>query len=215
MPTATRGRDRDPATEEKNVPRRRMMAWLAGVGLAGSGVLAALSNWFFFKPRVTYGPSARFAIGKPEDFPPGTRISRDVERVCIVREGSRLAAISTSCTHLGCIAALDPGPNSSRLELERFSLTGPYIRGHFRGDRVSVAIRPENVRVHSGDAEARADLIGVELLRASHRWRWVRPEFSHGIFADLPCDEFARRKDNKNWKVEFHPRRCASFDVLF
>lgn len=106
MPTATRGHDRPPATEEKNVPRRRMMAWLAGVGLAGSGVLAALSNWFFFKPRVTYGPSARFAIGKPEDFPPGTRISRDVERVCIVREGSRLAAISTTCTHLGCIVAI-------------------------------------------------------------------------------------------------------------
>jgi hypothetical protein len=72
---------------------------------------------------------------------------------------------------------------------------------------VWVAIRPENVSVHSGDAEAGAGLIGVELLRASHRWRWVRLEFSHGIFADLRRDEFARRKDNKNWKVE--PRRSC------
>lgn len=111
----------------------------------------------------------------------------------------------------GTIAALDPGHNSSRLELERFSLTGPYIRGRFRGDRVWVAIRPENVRVHSGDAEARADLIGIELLHASHRWRWVRLEFSHGIFADLPWDEFARRKDNKNWKVEFPPEALRIF----
>ncbi len=32
----------------------------------------------------TYGPNARFAIGKPEDFPPGTRISRDVERAGVL-----------------------------------------------------------------------------------------------------------------------------------
>lgn len=106
MPLETKDRGRPVELEEGNVPRRRLMAWLAGSGLAGSGVLAALSNWFFFEPRVTYGPSARFAIGKPEDFPSGTRISRDVERVCIVREGNRLAAISTTCTHLGCIVAI-------------------------------------------------------------------------------------------------------------
>jgi hypothetical protein len=76
---------------------------------------------------------------------------------------------------------------------------------------VWVAIRPENVRVHSGDAEARADLVGIELLHASHRWRWVRLGFSHGIFADLPWDEFARRKDNKNWKVEFPPEALRIF----
>jgi hypothetical protein len=124
-------------------------------------------------------------------------------------EAARLLGISNLFP--GTIAALDPGHNSSRLELERFSLTGPYIRGHFRGDRVWVAIRPENVSVHSGDAEAGAGLIGVELLRASHRWRWVRLEFSHGIFADLPRDEFARRKDNENWKVEFPPEALRVF----
>ncbi len=69
-------------------------------------VLAALSDWLFFKPRVTYGQPARVPIGKPEEFPPGTRISRDVERVCIVRDGAKLAAISTTCTHLGCIVSI-------------------------------------------------------------------------------------------------------------
>jgi cytochrome b6-f complex iron-sulfur subunit len=88
------------------MPRRKALSWLASVGLAGSAVLAALSNWFFFKPRVTYSPNARFSIGKPEDYPPGTRVARDVERVCIVREENRIAAISTTCTHLGCIVAI-------------------------------------------------------------------------------------------------------------
>lgn len=83
-----------------------MLAWLSSMGLFGSAVLAAVSNLVFFKPRVTYSPSARFSIGKPEDFPSGTRISRDVERVCVVREGNKLAAISTTCTHLGCIVGI-------------------------------------------------------------------------------------------------------------
>jgi cytochrome b6-f complex iron-sulfur subunit len=88
------------------MPRRRVLTWLSSFGLFASVVLAAVSDWFFFKPRVTYGPRSRFAIGKPDDFPPGTRISRDVERVCIVREGNKIAAISTTCTHLGCIVAI-------------------------------------------------------------------------------------------------------------
>ena len=100
---AVAGKSPDP---NQNVPRRRVFSWLASVGLFGSAALAAVSDWLFFKPRVTYGPSARFAIGKPEDFPSGTRISRDVERVCIVRDGNRLAAISTTCTHLGCIVGI-------------------------------------------------------------------------------------------------------------
>jgi cytochrome b6-f complex iron-sulfur subunit len=97
----------DPsATEPAQIPRRSMLAWLSSVGLFGSAILAVVSDLVFFKPRVTYSPSARFSIGKPDDFPPGTRIARDVERVCIVRDGNRLAAISTTCTHLGCIVAI-------------------------------------------------------------------------------------------------------------
>ena len=76
MPVVNKAPDKD-----RNMPRRRVFSWLATMGLFGSAALAAVSDWLFFKPRVTYGPSARFAIGKPDDFPPGTRISRDVERV--------------------------------------------------------------------------------------------------------------------------------------
>ena len=92
---------------EGQEPRRRVLAWLSSMGLFGSAVLAVVSNLVFFKPRVTYSPNARFSIGKPEDFPSGTRIARETERVCIVREGNKLAAISTTCTHLGCIVSTD------------------------------------------------------------------------------------------------------------
>ena len=86
--------------------RRAVLTWLSSVGLFGSAVLSAVSNLVFIKPRATYGQPVRFAIGKPDDFPPGTKISPDVKRVCILREGNKIATISTTCTHLGCIVGI-------------------------------------------------------------------------------------------------------------
>ena len=104
------------------------------------------------------------------------------------------------------IAALDPGRNSSRLEFGGMAFTGPYIPGHFRGARVSVAVRPENVRVHSGEGERHSNSIPAALVRASRRARAVRLEFAGGIFADLAPEDYDRQKDNKTWQVEFPPQ---------
>jgi cytochrome b6-f complex iron-sulfur subunit len=87
------------------VTRRSFLAWVSGAGLIGSAIIGAISTLFFLKPRTTYGQPNRFNIGRPEDFPPGVRLALDSRRVCIVRDGSKLAAISTTCTHLGCIVS--------------------------------------------------------------------------------------------------------------
>ena len=92
--------------EEPNVNRRRLLGWLSSVGLVGAAALSAVSNLVFIRPRATYGAPQRFNIGKPEDFPPGTRLAIEAQRICVVREGNKLAAISTTCTHLGCIIGL-------------------------------------------------------------------------------------------------------------
>jgi cytochrome b6-f complex iron-sulfur subunit len=89
----------------QQMPRRKFLAWLSGVGLVGSTVAAMFSTYFFMKPRATYGQPNRFRIGRPEDFPSGARVAIDTKRVCIVRDGGKIAAISTTCTHLGCIVA--------------------------------------------------------------------------------------------------------------
>ena len=86
--------------------RRSLIAWPSSFALAASGLIAAAANFIFIKPRATYGAPSRFLIGKPEEFPSGTRISLDSHRVCVVRDGSKLAAISTTCTHLGCIVGV-------------------------------------------------------------------------------------------------------------
>jgi cytochrome b6-f complex iron-sulfur subunit len=86
--------------------RRRLLSWFSGFGLFGSLIITTFSNFIFIKPRATYGQPNRFSIGKPEDFPPGARVAIDTRRICVVREGDRLAAISTTCTHLGCIVGV-------------------------------------------------------------------------------------------------------------
>ena len=103
------------------------------------------------------------------------------------------------------IAGLDPGRNSSRLQGEHFEVAGPYFPGHFRGDRISVAIRPERVRVHSAGVLTMGNAIAVDLVRVSRRAQSVRLEFAGGIFADLPPEEYERQKDNRGWQVEFPP----------
>ena len=129
MPVATKVH-RPVEAEGGEIPRRRLFAWFSSVGLFGSAVLAVVSNLVFFKPRVTYSPSARFSIGKPDDFPPGTRIARETDRVCIVRDGNRIAAISTTCTHLGCIVSIaDTGfacpCHGSRYDQDGYVTGGP------------------------------------------------------------------------------------------
>jgi cytochrome b6-f complex iron-sulfur subunit len=94
------------SAEQEGASRRRILSWLSGVGLAGSGVLSAFSNFVFFKPRATYGAPQRFTAGLPADYTEGTRTTLEAQRVCVVRDGGKLAAISTTCTHLGCTVGL-------------------------------------------------------------------------------------------------------------
>lgn len=86
--------------------RRSLLTWLSGAALAGSAAISALANFVFIKPRATYGAPSRFSIGKPDEFPSGARMALETRRICVVREGNKMAAISTTCTHLGCIVGV-------------------------------------------------------------------------------------------------------------
>jgi cytochrome b6-f complex iron-sulfur subunit len=117
-------------TEDKGkIQRRQMLGWLSGVGLAGSAILSAFSNFVFIKPRATYGAPQRFSIGKPDDFPAGSRLALDNRRICVVREGNKLAAISTTCTHLGCIVGLSDTGFACPCHGSRFDTDGTVTGG--------------------------------------------------------------------------------------
>jgi len=100
------------------------------------------------------------------------------------------------------IAALDPARKSSRLEFEGFSISGPYIPGHFRGARICIAVRADALRVHPGPTAGLENCIALQLLRTSERLRYVRMEFSGGISADVPRADYARLKDAQAPHVE-------------
>ena len=137
----------------------------------------------------------------------GRIVQRGAPRAILDRPASVESARLLGIPNLfrGTIVALDPARNSSRLDFGQFALTGPYIPGHFRGDSVWVAVHSEDLRVHSGDLESQPNFVSAPLAGVSHRARFVRLEFSGGIFADVSREEFARQKDNKQWHVEFPP----------
>ena len=98
--------NRDQNGAEGQTTRRGLLGWITGAALAGSAVVSAFANFVFIKPRATYGQPSRFSIGRPDDFPSGARIALEPRRICVVRDGNKLAAISTTCTHLGCIVGV-------------------------------------------------------------------------------------------------------------
>ena len=114
---------------------------------------------------------------------------------------ARLAGIANLLE--GTIAALDPGRNTSRIELARFSLNGPYLPGHFRGDRVWVAIEARDLRVRPGGGPAPSNAVPAELARISHRTHTVQLEFAGPLFAEMSREDYAAQRDNKSWQVEF------------
>ncbi len=94
-----------PEVKDDQEGRRRFLTFLSGFGLLGSAVLSAFSNFVFIKPRATYGQPSRFQVGKPDEFPSGTKLALEDRRICLVRDGDQVAALSTTCTHLGCIVS--------------------------------------------------------------------------------------------------------------
>jgi ABC-type Fe3+/spermidine/putrescine transport system ATPase subunit len=124
-------------------------------------------------------------------------------------EAARLLGIDNLFS--ATIAALDPGRNQSRLECEAFVLTARYLKGHLKGDRVWVAIRAEDVRVHAGELEPDVNFVSAGLVHVSERTRAVRLEFAGGIAADLSREQFAQQKDNRSWQVEFPPAALRVF----
>ncbi len=121
------------ADRSESVTRRRLLALTSVVGLLGAGLVAGLSDLLFFKPRVTYGEPSRFRVGRPEAIPIGARLPLGKERCTVVRTDAGIAAISNTCTHLGCVVAtteigFDCPCHGSRYDADGAVLGGPAPR---------------------------------------------------------------------------------------
>src|SRR5512140_806147 len=113
--------------------RRKALTWTSVIGLVGANAVAWFSNLLFFRPRVTYGEPSRFKAGKPDALPLGTRLPLSRQRVTLIRGEAGIAAISNTCTHLGCVVAtteigFDCPCHGSRFDAEGTVLGGPAPR---------------------------------------------------------------------------------------
>jgi molybdate transport system ATP-binding protein len=100
------------------------------------------------------------------------------------------------------ILELDPGRDTSRLQCDGFELIAPYLPHHFKGDRVTVAVRADDVRVHSGGITGVSNRVVADLTRVSERSRHVRLEFSRGFTAEISREQWEKQRDNRSWQVE-------------
>ena len=72
---------------------------LAALGTALAGVLRLP------KPAVLPGPLQIYKLGDPAQFAVGSVVKMDAERLYLFRDERGFHAISSVCTHLGCIVA--------------------------------------------------------------------------------------------------------------
>jgi ABC-type sulfate/molybdate transport systems ATPase subunit len=172
------------------------------------GAFTSAVLWVTGNLDLCYSSADRLALlenGRVVGYGPARELMEYPESV----EAARLVGISN--LYPATIAALDPGRNQSRLECADFVLTGPYLKGHFKGDRVCVGIRAADVRVHAGELEPGVNFVAVNLLRMTERPRAVRLEFAGGLAAEISREQYARQKDNKGWQVELPPAALRVF----
>lgn len=97
-------------TGGSNVNRRSFLGILGWITLGMSGLIAAVGNFLYLKPTVSYGSPSNLRVGKPEDYKVGIKQAFEKERVTVLRDRDGIAAISLVCTHLGCtIRVTDSG----------------------------------------------------------------------------------------------------------
>jgi cytochrome b6-f complex iron-sulfur subunit len=72
----------------------------SAVGLASAGFV--VSTVRYLVPTVLYEPPARFTLGNPDQFPPGSVTFLADRRFFLFNGPDGFYAISSICTHLGC-----------------------------------------------------------------------------------------------------------------
>jgi cytochrome b6-f complex iron-sulfur subunit len=88
--------------QQPEMDRRTFLTALGLGGVGFSALIAAVGNLLYLKPAVDYGPPAVIRAGRPDEYKEGIKEIMEDQRVVIVRDKKGFAAISITCTHLGC-----------------------------------------------------------------------------------------------------------------
>ena len=126
--TASSGKARSRLDPEP-MPRRDFLGLSASWSAAAALLLAVLGIARLPRAAVLPSPSKRFRVTLPEALPPGVPYVPPGRSVAIVRDAGGVFAISTVCTHLGCIVKQAPDGFHCPCHGSRFGPDGALVRG--------------------------------------------------------------------------------------
>ncbi|MFQ5707123.1 MAG: ubiquinol-cytochrome c reductase iron-sulfur subunit [bacterium] len=118
-----------PASDE-NISRRGFLGW-------GFAVFTGMASFFVFLltafrmplPSLMPGKSGKFKIGRKEDFPPGTARYFEEQRTYVFADQDGIFAVSSVCTHLGCVVNKEEKQFTCPCHGSRYDLTGKVTHG--------------------------------------------------------------------------------------
>jgi cytochrome b6-f complex iron-sulfur subunit len=111
------------------IPRRDMLGLLSLWAAATSFFFAILGMGRLPKAAVLSSPSKRFSVVFPDTLQPGQPFSPPGRSVAVFRDSEGTWAVSTVCTHLGCIVRVNPDGFECPCHGSRFAADGAVMKG--------------------------------------------------------------------------------------
>lgn len=111
------------------VPRRDFLGLASVAAAVGTLLFAVLGMLRLPKAAVLSSPSRKFRVSLPDSLPVGEAFVPAGRSVALFRDGEGVYAVSTVCTHLGCIVK----PSTQGFECpchgSRFAPDGAVVKG--------------------------------------------------------------------------------------
>jgi molybdate transport system ATP-binding protein len=95
------------------------------------------------------------------------------------------------------VVSLDPGKQSSRIQMLGSEMNGPHLRGVFKGDRVLLCVRPEELQLATSPGPNR---VRADLQRVTERPQSLQVDFGDNLIVDVPRADW--RDNEPAWWVE-------------
>lgn len=125
----------DEEREDEKITRRRLFqaTGIAACAAATGGAVVLSAD--FLRPRALFEPPTQFFAGPPDAIEVGQVVTNDIYRAYVIHAPEGFRALSSVCTHLGCITRYQPGKNiiacpchGSRYQLDGEVIAGPAPR---------------------------------------------------------------------------------------
>ncbi|MES1257108.1 MAG: ABC transporter ATP-binding protein [Acidobacteriota bacterium] len=91
------------------------------------------------------------------------------------------------------VLTLDPGRQTSRVRMLGQEWNGPHLRGCFKGDRVTLCARPEELKLVARPGDNRIRVHQARLMERPHA---VRADFGQALVVDVPRDVWRQKADD-------------------